>query len=473
MKEGDICVSSSARKREAKSMTTSLPSLLYQRCTGKSRSHVFRDEIAVQKSELELLDDPRVASPHTGAVSALQVDNQEGRFLLSGSGDATVCIYDLSKWGTEQCLKGSTSLSSSDEGSVYRPVARSVRVPFGDEHGHSHSVVQVQWYPVDTGAFLSASAEGSILVWDTHAMEPVIRWNPLSSISCMNLSTSQGRSESLLAVGSFDDESVRLLDIRSGAASHSLVGHEEGITCVQWSPASDVIVASGSLDGTVRLYDIRKPGSRSCLAVLDRDQPVNSTKNRPFRSSYSHLASPFKDEASPNNYGNSKSNSVVSHGGAVSSLCFTIDGTSLVSTGTDGKLQNWDLAIGSGHVLPLNFSSRANQPAVDRNQTRIPLVLQECGKETLAWVGYGSQVLGYSLQRGGQPTQVLDGHMHVVTSLERVNHSMQLFSGARDGLILAWGTPSEATRRRKRRSGSAEDQRKRIRETTNGDVDSW
>lgn len=108
-----------------------------------------------------------MASPHTGAIPALQVDRIEGRFLLSGSFDSTVCIYDLSRWGTDDYLQGNKS--SSEGSNVYRPVARSVRVPFGDEletpHGHSHSVVDVQWYPIDTGAFISASAEGSILVW--------------------------------------------------------------------------------------------------------------------------------------------------------------------------------------------------------------------------------------------------------------------------------------------------------------------
>lgn len=124
----------------------SLPSLLYQRSTGRSRSVVFRDEIAVQKSRLELLDNPRVASPHTGAIPALEVDRIEGRFLLSGSSDATVCIYDLSKWGTDYYLRGGKAGRGS---TVYKPVARSVRVPFGDDletsHGHSHSVVAVQW----------------------------------------------------------------------------------------------------------------------------------------------------------------------------------------------------------------------------------------------------------------------------------------------------------------------------------------
>lgn len=462
----------------------SLPSLLYQRSTGSSRSVEFRDEIAMRKSQLELLNNPRIASPHQGAIPALQVDRIEGRFLLSGSFDSTICVYDLSKWGTDFYLRGKPSSSVVDgANSVYQPVARSVRVPLGDEleipHGHSHSVVEVSWYPVDTGAFISASADGAVFVWDTHAMKPVIRWKPLPSISCMNLSTSQGRSESLLALGSVDDSFVRLVDIRSGASSHSLVGHDEGVTSLHWSPRSDVIVATGSLDGTIRLWDIRKSGSRSCVTVLDRDQPFDATKRRPFRYSYSHLANdPHKTEASPNNYQKTKSRGIVSHGGSISALLFTADGSRLVSTGTEGKLQVWDL-MGSGHLLPLNFSCRPNQPAVHRNRTRLPMIIRDSGsKDTTVWVGHGSKILGYNLEKGGLPSQVLEGHMHVVASLERVDHSMQVFSGGTDGMILAWGCTPQTSKGRKRseRCGGGNDdgdQRKRIRDTRDRDRDSW
>lgn len=444
----------------------SLASFLYHRSTGKTRSGVFRNEIALRKSQLSLLDNPTVASPHTGEIPALHVDRTDCRFLLCGASDATVSIYDLSKWGTDCHLQGNNfSGGRNNSNYVHKPVARSVRVPFGDPlelpNGHSHSVVAVQWYPIDTGAFLSASADGSILVWDTHSMAPVIRWSPLSSISCMHLSTSQGRSDSLLGVGSVDDSFVRLVDIRSGASSHSLVGHEKGVTCLQWSPSCDVIVASGSLDGAIRLWDIRKSGSRACVSVLDRDHHFDSAQCRPFHASYSHLTKHHKTKASPNNYQQVKSKGVVSHGGSVSSLSFCSDGSSLVSTGMDGKLQVWDLR-GNGHVLPMNFSSQTNQPPVSCTKKKLPLVLQDCGKETIAWVGNGSNVLGYSLQKGGHPIQVLEGHLHVITSLEHVDYSMQLLSAAMDGMILGWGS-----------SPAVSNGRKRIRETENDDRDSW
>ena len=434
----------------------------------------FWNEVAVQKSRLSLLDSPQVASPHKGEIPALMIDRIEGRFLLCGASDATVSIFDLSKWGTDRHLRG-----GSGEHDTHRPVARSVRVPYGDPmevpHGHSHSIVAVQWYPIDTGAFLSACANGSVLVWDTSVMKPVVRWTPFPSIRCMHMSTSTGRSESLLGVGSADESFVRLVDVRSGASSHSFVGHQGGVSCVQWSPVCDVILASGGLDGTIRLWDIRKSGSRSCVTVLDRDQSFDSTtQGRGYDSSYSHLSR--KPKCSPNYYLHDESNATLSHRGAVSALSFCADGTSLVSTGMDGKLQVWDLR-GNGHVLPLNFSSsqKTNQSAVSRSRAQVPLVLQECGnKGTVAWVGHGAKVLGYSLQKGGRPVQVLEGHMHTVTALERVDHSMRLLSAAMDGMILEWGhVPRANARKRNRAGGDHSREPKRIRETEGGDRDSW
>jgi DNA excision repair protein ERCC-8 len=459
----------------------SLPSLLYHRSTGNYRKVQFRNEIATQKSQLKLLNsNPRIASPHEGAIPALQVDRNEGRFLLSGSFDSTVCVFDLSKWGTDSYLQGGNKSGRGNDNQVYRPVARSVRVPMGNEletpHGHSHSVVAISWYPVDTGAFISASADGAVLVWSTCSMKPVIQWKPLPSVSCMNLSTLQDRSDSLLALGSVDDTCVRLVDIRSGASSHSLVGHGKGITCLDWSPTSDVTVASGSLDGTIRLWDIRKSGSRSCVTVLDRDQPFDASKSRSLHTAYSHLANNRLEKmASPNNYKNSKSNGVISHGGSISALLFTLDGSRLASTGTDGKLQVWDLT-GNGHVLPTSFSSRPNnQQAVSRLRTKVPMILQDFGKDTTVWTGHGSEILGYDLNKGGLPQQVLEGHMYTVTSLDRVDHSMQVFSGAMDGMILVWGSPPGASskRRKERERDWSQDRQKRIRTIKDSDKDSW
>jgi DNA excision repair protein ERCC-8 len=37
--------------------------------------------------------------------------------------------------------------------------------------GHKHSVTSVQWYPVDTGLFISASNDHTLKAWDTNRFQ--------------------------------------------------------------------------------------------------------------------------------------------------------------------------------------------------------------------------------------------------------------------------------------------------------------
>ena len=54
---------------------------------------------------------------------------------------------------------GSTSEGSS---------SLAIRPSLQHQPGHKHSVTAVQWYPMDTGLFISGSTDGSVRVWDTN-----------------------------------------------------------------------------------------------------------------------------------------------------------------------------------------------------------------------------------------------------------------------------------------------------------------
>jgi DNA excision repair protein ERCC-8 len=231
---------------------------------------------------MTLRDNEQIVSPHRASISTLNMDRTEGRFLLAGSSDATISIYDLSPWGRDPLLNPYQSGNSVAPKSVYKPVAQSLRST-SNGPGHSASIVRAEWYAFDTGAFVSASSDGALVVWDTHEMQPVVQWQPFPSISSFHLSKSSARSESLLAVCSKDDTTVKLVDLRSGAACHTLTGHLRGVTAVQWCPTCDVVLASSSRDGTVRLWDIRKAGSRATICTLDREES-SPLPLRPYRS---------------------------------------------------------------------------------------------------------------------------------------------------------------------------------------------
>jgi len=71
----------------------------------------------------------------------------------------------------------------------------------------------------------------------------------------------------LLASGSFD-ESVRLWDLRAGRCAATLPAHSEPVTAVAFS-GDGALLASGSYDGLVRLWDVAAGGA--CLKTLQED----------------------------------------------------------------------------------------------------------------------------------------------------------------------------------------------------------
>ncbi|CAB9508648.1 excision repair protein ERCC-8 [Seminavis robusta] len=488
---------------------------------GNQSPRAFVDGVAKQFSPHCLVQSPQFVTPQTQgnarsaiAINSIHVDRMENRFLLAGGNDAIVSVYDISKWGSEEYLerygKGGTSKISSGASSrsnkartQHKPIASSQREPpralftsvegSNNLHaaieipgGHASPISKVQWYPVDSGAFLSTSKDGCLLVWDTDSMAPVSQSLPFAEtkggIATFHLSPLRNYSA---VVASLQDPSLKLVDIRSSASSHTLLGHGgPGVSSVQWAPQNDVILASGGLDGTVRLWDIRKAGGRSCLAILDQDRSQPPSRTRPYQADYSHLPKPSaglpvnfagdehagsfrgshkkhssarqlpsvsSTELAPNNYRMTENSTVSSHGAPVSALSFLKDngGHHLVSASRDGQLHVWDLRA-NGHLLPLRFLAPGQQPAISKKRVQTPLLLTSFGKSDNAasspgacWVGNGTALFGYSLDRGGVPQKVLQGHLHVITAIDVIEGNMQLVTAGKDGMILAWGKPDQ------------------------------
>jgi len=474
-----------------------------------------------------LLQYPRLVTPQTTnlcgrrsastvAINALHVDRNEHRFVLTGGDDAIVSAYDLSYWGSEQYLESAgntrrrkkkinnrsdtssaTTTATTATRLVHKPIASSQREPprtttastMGVDipSGHSSPVSQVQWYPVDSGAFLSSSKDGSLLVWDTESMCPVAHCMPFSDtnntvkgIHSFHLSPVRVNTA---VVSSLHDASLKLVDIRSGACSHTLVGHKGGgISSTQWAPHSDVILASGGIDGTVRLWDIRKAGSRSCIAILNQDvrycynSDTQMSSHKPYRADYGHLPKPSAallshaddvragagnkkythkkfstavttSDVAPNNFRPSQSSAISSHNGPVSALSFgsAQDGHFLISASQDGNMHVWDLR-GNGHLMPLRFLAPGLQPAVPRQRRQVPILLTQycnfasspsavCGEA--CWIGNGTNLLGYSLEQGGAAQQILQGHLNDITAIDAIGPT--LLTAGKDGMILMWG----------------------------------
>jgi len=77
------------------------------------------------------------------------------------------------------------------------------------------------------------------------------------------------RDGALLASGS-SDKTIRLWDIQTGGVVETFHGHSSGVLSVSISQDS-VMIASGSEDKTIRLWDIQK---RNCHCIIDHHQDI-------------------------------------------------------------------------------------------------------------------------------------------------------------------------------------------------------
>ena len=86
---------------------------------------------------------------HSAGVTSVDIDRDEGRYLLVGGGDGTVYIHDL------------LNLTGTPAGST------NILLQVGKSHSqvHKYSVETVSWYR-DTGIFITSARDGTLKVMD-------------------------------------------------------------------------------------------------------------------------------------------------------------------------------------------------------------------------------------------------------------------------------------------------------------------
>ncbi|KAF7732381.1 DNA excision repair protein ERCC-8 [Apophysomyces ossiformis] len=208
-----------------------------------------------------------------------------------------------------------------------------------------------------------------------------------------------------------EDPRIRLCDLRSGAFTHSLTGHNGSILSCIWSPRQEHLLCSGGYDGTVRLWDIRQ--ASACLRSLDRH---NSESRDPLAEINS------------------------AHAKGVNGLTFTSDGRHLISLGLDEKIRLWDTCDEGRHVL-------VNYGFTWRN--RFKSYMQAVVSDADVWPPLlyvpsdDHQVLVFKLW-DGQLVKRLKGAYGRVTCAETRPGFQELYSGSNDCEILVWEPTSLA-----------------------------
>lgn len=359
-------------------------SFLADRSCGIKHSSVLSSaEVTRRTYSLELSKTKDVQRVHASSVNTLDLDPVESRYLLSGGGDGVVAIYDVQskpvvKEWTCQYLCG---------------VGRS------NQFVHKRSVETVQWYPHDTGIFLTSSMDGKLKVWDTNALIPAEEFVIDKAVYSHHISP-VATQHCLIAVGSMSSK-IKLCDLKTGSSSHILKGHKGPVVSVQWSNKEEFLLVSGSRDGKVLMWDVRQ--ASSCLKSLDQH---NGEKTASISS---------VDTA---------------HTGDVNGLCFTDDGLFLLSFGTDDRLRLWDIASGKNTLI--NFGKVVNDSGKS-----VKIACSVGSNPSAAFIPSTNDVDVYDLQNG-EMVYDLKGHYHNVNCCTFHPHLQELYTGGNDSNVLVW-----------------------------------
>ncbi|KAK0614035.1 WD40-repeat-containing domain protein [Immersiella caudata] len=290
---------------------------------------------------------------HQAGVTALALERFDGRILISGGADAAIKIWDL-----EQCANPSVS-------HTYRPVASVPRAEIpapgtqpSSSAGHRFGITHLSFYPFDSDAFLSSSFDQTLKLWSAGSARVSGTFNLGAKV--YTHATSPIASHLLVACAT-QHPSVRLVDLRSSAAVQSLAspGQSSGTAganlAVSWSPIHEHVLASGGVDGAVRIWDIRK--SSGLVALLDQEDSLGIL--HPGRTPASSRPDGGAAAGSLPNRGIRMS--AKAHTGPVNGLTWTDDGSFIVSAGHDRRIRVWDAATGANTLANFGPTIRNNQ----------------------------------------------------------------------------------------------------------------
>ena len=228
--------------------------------------------------------------------------------MLSGGASSSIHLWDLES--SENTLKRYTC----------HPSVKSNK----SSTSHKFGITHLSFYPFDSLAFLSTSYDHSLKIYATETLTPSASFDLDSVVYSHALSPI---ADHLLVACATQHPAVRLVDLRSGASTHSLVGHHGAVLSVAWSPVDECILASSGSDGTVRLWDVRR--SSGSLGVMDLEDSVGVGGEDGLGM-----------HARPRDRG-------VAHVGACNGVVWTDDGKFLVTAGHDERVRVWDVGVGA------------------------------------------------------------------------------------------------------------------------------
>jgi len=141
-------------------------------------------------------------------------------------------------------------------------------------HGHTSVVEDVAWHILHECLFGSVADDQKLMIWDTrnnNTNKPThIVDAHTAEVNCLSFNP---YSEYILATGSAD-KTVALWDLRNLKLKlHSFESHKDEIFQVQWSPHNETILASSGTDRRLHVWDLSKIGEEQSAEDAEDGPP--------------------------------------------------------------------------------------------------------------------------------------------------------------------------------------------------------
>ncbi|KAH8921472.1 WD40 repeat-like protein [Atractiella rhizophila] len=233
---------------------------------------------------------------HRGAVKCIQV---EGTTCVTGGADGGIRIWDLERVHEEGEDEESTSTDLDADGftNVHPDEATSSTTTSREDEacietleGHSKPVTSLYF---DGSCLVTGSSDKTLRQWDMTTGQCVLTMDILWALSSSHTSRASLSSSTILPLPGEEEEvdfvggvqfwgyalasgsaegTVRMWDMRTGQSHRSLVGHTGPVTGLQFDESC---LVSGSLDRSVRIWDLRTGG---ILETIKYEGPVTDVQ---------------------------------------------------------------------------------------------------------------------------------------------------------------------------------------------------
>ncbi len=220
----------------------------------------------------------------------------------------------------------------------------------------------------------------------------------------------------LIASGSADT-TIRLWDLKLGGKFTVLRGHTDAVNAVAFS-ADDALLASGSGDKTIRLWDVASGQTRTILqGHTDEITCVAFCRQLLASGSWDKTLRLWDIELGI-------CRAILQHDDWVRDLA--VHNSLIASVSKDGNLRLWDVESGELHYQVMGHEGGSDGVSFSPDGT----LLATCGRDTLIKIWNAAD---------GQQVGLIEGHEKPVLS---VDFGAYLASGSGDNMVRIWGVQS-------------------------------